>query len=146
MRPGMYAEVRFMSGQAQNRLAVPTAAVRSEQARYYLFVVEPDTQEVPVESAQAAMQEERSLLTRMAEVVEGYRRRFFGGEEAEVPMKEVEVLTVRRLSVKLGQRGEGFVEVNADGLTPESRVVDNPADDLRSGQKVQIVDDGEAGN
>ncbi len=147
MRPGMYADVRFVRGTVPNALAVPDKCIRFEGNTRVIYVVREGTARVPVQQAQPASPQkedaEDSFEARMARGwaklrsgVQGDKAGEAGGEEGDYEM--VPVLRAHRLTVQEGLRREGLVQLPDADLSDGDRVVVNPADRLRDGAVVKI--------
>jgi len=148
---GRYVEVRFGMGIEPGALSVSSDALVYDGPRRAVYVVEPDTAEVENEAP-----DESGLLfagraakeSYLATVARGLRKvlkaiRVSDGVEPNGPVMKREVVDVwraRRVGVTPGMRDERRVQIVGNGLTASMRVVMLPADDLRDGSVVRIIE------
>jgi len=153
MRPGMYADVRFVKARYEDALALPAETIVFEGAERVAYLVEEVTVRVPVEPAPGTgvEQQSRSPGARIARGLDRVRtalgERF--GAEAQTQGKEqrrfVEERQLQpvRMVLRVGIQSKGYVQVLEPELSPDSWVIVNPRDAVREGVKVRIVGGGQ---
>ncbi len=144
MRPGMYAEVRFVRRSASDAIAVPDRAIVQQAGERYLFVVESATETVRVPVAdQPEAEPDDSFTARLQRGLRRLARRQEQQQEQRMEEKEMEVARARRVEVDLGLREGELVQLRGEPIGADSRVVLNPHEDLSDGDMVRVVEEGE---
>ncbi|MFO7957137.1 MAG: efflux RND transporter periplasmic adaptor subunit [Candidatus Brocadiia bacterium] len=143
MRPGMYAEVRFLRRRIPDAQAVPDSAIVYEAGQRFLYAVQNNTEtvEVPV-NGQGNGTADNSFMARMRRGV----KRLLGEAERQkqqtMEQKEQKVLRARRVDVVLGLREGNLVQLPDAPLAEDSRLILNPQEDLYDGARVRVVEEG----
>ncbi|MCD6416686.1 MAG: efflux RND transporter periplasmic adaptor subunit [Planctomycetes bacterium] len=143
IRPGMYAEVRFLRESVKDGIALPETAVVNEGEGYRVFVVHDAVEEVAVAPERAVDEGGNSFLSRLrrgARVLVGSRK-----EEAARPgrTRRVKVEKVKAVTVKTGLRRSGFVQIKEGALRAGDRVALRPHQDLDDGARVRVIGEEE---
>lgn len=148
MRPGMYAEVRFLRGTVSGALAVPDSTVVREDSTRVIYVVETRTEQVAAgsDAGLSAQPDEGGFAARLKR---GLARVGGAGEGEGDPSRagrvaERPVTRARRVVVSLGFAEKGFVQVMGADVSQDSLVVERPRDEIRDGTLVKLVSSGEA--
>jgi RND family efflux transporter MFP subunit len=164
LRPGMYADVRFVRFRTDELLSLPEGAIaRDGDVKTVLVIDEfverlPQAAEVPptdavsrnpdgpgdVSFVLALLKLAGRQAARVRQGAAAVAQMVKGREPQEVRMVEQRVLRGRRVTVTTGPTydGEIAVESNGDALSTQTRVVFNPREDLLTGTRLHIV--GEA--
>ncbi len=151
MRPGMYAEVRFVRGVVEDALALPASCVVYEGNAQVAYLVEEGTMSVRRKASDESEAEARPHF--LARLGRGWERakaaprallsRLLGAgvpvQEVVVEVEQVEALLARRAEVEVLDRSEGFVQVKGNPLSEGRLVVVNPRDAIHDGTRVQVV-------
>ncbi|MFW6189650.1 MAG: efflux RND transporter periplasmic adaptor subunit [Planctomycetota bacterium] len=144
MRPGMYAEVRFVRQRFPDAIAVAERAVAYENGEEAVYLVEETEAEVPVRTPNPGENRETSFRQRLRRGYRKLRRKLNPEEdrEAERPVayERRKVTVVRRQAVRTGLRKEGLVQVKEPPFGLDARVVCNPRDAVEDGVRVKVVE------
>jgi RND family efflux transporter MFP subunit len=153
MRPGMYAEARFLRGKPVSALAVPDNAVVLEDDSQIIYVVERSVEQVKVEApANRAEEQEQDggLLARLARGagrIRGFARRLGPNSAPAAPQEatqetfeEVELQRARRREATVGLTEEGFVQLRGDSFSADELVIVNPREAIADGVRVEVVE------
>ena len=145
MRPGMFAEVRFVRSQIEDALALPATAVVYRGQSRYVFVAEPGTMTIEVQPKldNPGPEEEQGLEARLRRGLKQLKIHFGLEEPPPVQEKEVEVLKARSVEVRTGLRSGRFVQLPDDPLDDDARVVLAPQEALEDDTAVRPVGGGE---
>ncbi|MFO8008791.1 MAG: efflux RND transporter periplasmic adaptor subunit [Candidatus Brocadiia bacterium] len=138
MKPGMYAEVRFLTEVAEDALAVPAACVRYEGNVRAAYLVEEGKARVPVPPETSAAPGFVGRVVRGVHKLQELRGRRNGEDETEY--EEVEGLVARRVEVTVLDEEQGYVRIAGNPIGENRRVVVNPRDALRDGLLVRVVE------
>jgi RND family efflux transporter MFP subunit len=143
MRPGMYAEVRFVHGISRDALAVPGECVVFGDRERAVFTVHEESRDVPVEETSNPGSDNRffSRVRRGARTVaEGIG--IGGGVAEKQGYRKADVQVAREVKIRTGGRREGFVQIVEPTLPDESLVILNPRDAIEDGTIVSVMDGG----
>jgi len=147
MRPGMYAQVRFVHRSVPDALTVPNEAIVYEGGEMVVYAVEQNKELVAAQGPPAGPQQEQAdngFLARLRRGLERIRPRRPGPRRSEaVPQVERLVSRARRLVVKVGLQAGGrtqLLAVEGASLDERSLVVLNPLDEVHDGSLLKIVE------
>jgi membrane fusion protein (multidrug efflux system) len=146
LRPGTYAEVRFVRRVLNDALAVPASAVAFEGNDRVVFVVGNGVVTVPdLEARQKA--EEPGLMLSIKRGLARAKTMFGKGGDnpGSALTKEVPGTVARRLVVRPGLASGDFLQITDAGITADTPIILNPRDDLKDGTFVRVVEGGETG-
>ena len=135
MRPGMYAEARFVRTTVAGALAVPDDTIVREGNEEAVYAVEDGTAQVP---AEAGPNPATGFLGRCKR---GWAR--LAGRAVAQHYEEKQVQKARRVVVSSGLRQGESVEVVEGDVSASSLLIVNVSDDIRDGVVVKIVKGGQ---
>ncbi len=146
MRPGMYAEVRFLRRTISGALAVAGNAIVRDGNVRAIYVVETRTEDVPVQPGAGPNPDSGDggfwdQVKRGAARLRGAEKR---EEAAQQPLtEEREVSRARRAVVSTGLSRQDYVQITGAEVTEASLLILNPPDDIRDGTLVNVVEGGD---
>jgi len=152
MRPGMYADVRFVRHFYPQAMGVPADSVVYEGGRRVLYLVKDAVDRVPVQ-AQPNPQEsaDSSPLARFGRGLQKLKGIVFaGGSRAEAAQekdaaqyKEVAVQRAARTPVEVGVESGQFLQIVSPQVGSDYLVILNPRDVIHDGTKVEVIGAGQ---
>jgi RND family efflux transporter MFP subunit len=146
MRPGTYAEARFVRRVVSDALGVAASCVAYEGNDRVVYVVEEGTVTVPdLEARQKAQVPgvTPSLKRGIA------RAKGMLGGSADNPgntfTKRTAGKVASRVVIRPGLSAGDFVQIADSGITADTVIILNPRDDMKDGAFVRVVEGGEGG-
>ncbi len=125
LRESAFARVRLVMETHQNALLVPKDAIVEENARKYLFVIDPANKETPTQKEGAGVSQTQDPET--------------PNPAAEAPVNEKDlVYTANRVEVQTGLEDVNSVEI-VSGASDNSLIVTLGQQTLKSGSHVRIT-------
>jgi membrane fusion protein (multidrug efflux system) len=150
MRPGMYADVRFVRRSYPQAVGVPADAVVYEGGRRVVYLVKDSVQEVPVttKGAEAALDPSPAArfgrgLARLKAMLARGGSKAQAAELKPVAYDEVPVQQAVRTPVEVGVQSEQFLQITSPGVGADRLVILNPRDAIHDGARVKVVDGGQ---
>jgi membrane fusion protein (multidrug efflux system) len=146
LRPGAYAEVRFVRRVVTDALGVPVNAVAYEGNDRVVYVVAEGVVTIPDLEAR----EKAQTPGFTANVKRGLARLKAksgnnGGNPTDSFTKEVTGTVARRVLIRPGLSAGDFVQITDAGIGADTVVIVNPRDDMKDGTFVRVVEGGDAG-
>ncbi len=144
MRPGMFAEVRFVRSRQEDALAIPETAVVYRGTARCVFVAAPGktTIEVQPQPANPGATRGAGLAAQLRRGLQQVRIKLGLEEPPPIQEKEVEILKARRIEVQTGLRNGQFLQLKGGALDEEARVVLAPQEALEDGAHIRPVGGG----
>ena len=145
MRPGTYAEVRFVRRVVTGALGVLASAIAYEGNDRVVYIVQEGKVRVPDLEARQ-QDEEAGFGARIGRGLARVRalRSGAGGDPGDAATREVDGVVARRVVVKPGLSAGDYVQIADRGITAETVLILNPRDDVKDGTFVRVVKGGEA--
>ena len=147
MRPGTYAEVRFVRRVLPDALGIPASTVTYEGNDRAVYIVEEGTARVPDLDALRKAEEPgfgRSIERGFARV-----KAMFDKSDDSNPTdgftKEVTGNVARRVVIRPGLSAGDFVQISDSGIDADTAVIVNPRDDMKDGSLLRVLEGGEGG-
>ncbi len=150
MRPGMYAEVRFVRHQYMGAVGVPSDAVVYEGGQRVLYMVKDAVERVPVQAKANPGEAEKSSalsrfgrgLTKLKGMLARGASKAEAAEETPTQYEEKPVKQAQRVPVEVGIQAEQFLQVLSPEIGTDRLIILNPRDAIHEGTKVEVVGAG----
>ncbi len=151
MRPGMYAEVRFVRHRYADAVGVPADAVVYEGGQRVLYLIKDAVERVPVQvQGQGGEEEKSSPLARFGRGLAKLKGMLARGaskaeaaENAPAQYDEKPVKEAERMPVEVGVQADQFLQVVSPEIGTDRLVILNPRDAIHDGTKVEVVGAGQ---
>jgi multidrug efflux pump subunit AcrA (membrane-fusion protein) len=152
MRPGMYAEVRFVRHHYADAVGVPADAVVYEGGDRVIYLVKDALEKVPVQgTANPGEGGGSSLLARFGRGLARLKGMMAGGagkvqaaeQQGAAQYEETTVQKAVRTPVQVGVQSEQFLQVVSPDIGTDALVIVNPRDAIHDGTKVQAISAGQ---
>jgi membrane fusion protein (multidrug efflux system) len=139
LRPGMFAEVRFVRRTVRDALAVPDRAVVQNGGVRAVFVARPGVEEMPVERS-AQNDPSGGFVARLGRGAAKLRGASPSSDaKARGPVEERQVHRAVRVEVVTGLREGETVQLVEAPISESDLVVLGPRDDMRDGALLKVV-------
>ena len=146
LRPGTYAEARFVRRVVTDALAVPASAVAYEGNDRAVYVVEEGIVTVPDLEAR-----EKAQVPGLIPSIKRGLARFKaksgnnGGKPTDSFTKEVAGSVARRVVIRPGLSAGDFMQIADAGIAADTVIIVEPRDDMKDGTFVRVVEGGDGG-